>query len=169
MKNWEDIVWKIKRPVKTLQVGKILSQVSRQIWRKKALRKTKKKTKNTLEESVTRLGCSATRPDCAKQCWKASFLSKVLKGLVVVIVGLSASLFWYSNKERCFCYMSYEVFRSISRKLIKLVVIEVFLGSIASTCELNHVFTISLFTGKFISSYILRIKVCFLLQWQRSC
>jgi len=112
--------------------------------------------------------CYASRvcchtPQVCKIVLKNTVFKQSAERLSCCCSWLIASLFWYSNKERCFL-TCHEVFRSISRKLIKLVVIvKVFLGSIESTCELNHVFTISLFTSKFISSDILRIKVRFLL------
>jgi len=53
-------------PLKTLEVGKILSQVPKQVWRKKTLKKTKKK-ENKAE---------VMRPECVKRCCKALFLAR---------------------------------------------------------------------------------------------
>jgi len=61
--------------LKTLQVRETLSQVVRQVWKKKHSKRQQKKKegKNALEAEVTRPECAATHPavqnNAEKQCF----------------------------------------------------------------------------------------------------
>jgi hypothetical protein len=83
MKNWEDMEWRFKRSLKTLQVREILSQVPKQVWRKKTFKKTKKKEKNTLKVEAMRPGVRSS-------------VQKIIFTFLVITRGARARL------EKCF-------------------------------------------------------------------